>query len=1466
VGFSVLVRSAYGRGMGRRRRRWAPDKRGLVQAVVGLIAAVINTALPIGAVFDVIMALGNFKDSDLDIWHARLIEGIDRWAAAHLELLEPVGGLRTGWDQRFLADLNEMGASALLGSDRRTREVVEETLAKSAFLPLVATDASWEAARTAAGRLADDLPNVLVEAAGPQSGITALLQILRSDLGEILARLPPLPADRAICESYLNVVVDELDHDPWTRRAGGRESSLTSIAERLRVTARPDTGYRARGAQAETGDARELAARCERIVLLGGPGAGKSWLARQIVIDAAEQADEELAAQGDPAAVEIPLFASCAAVFDTRLPAWEAVVAAALTQVSHRFGSDRLAEALRRRFLEQGGRFLVVLDGLDEADHLPYGDILDRLAATADRQLRIVLTSRPDSWRRQLPLNEQNDRHRIADVQSMAYPEDVVAVVNAWLDGQPEARDGLIARLEDSAELAQAAETPLLCAMYCLLAESDDVSPVTGAELTARVVTRLLEGTWRVKGTLQGQHLIPQRQAGARTALRQLAWAGAAADPATGLSVWPEMIRHTFDPPLPDEVESAVSNVAPTAPYDPDHSDLARRFLHPSIREHLVAEYVAALPTVAQAQDVIEPHLWYDPQWRHVMPWALAAHPERDKLLDAIIGAEAGVADLQLALDHRDGLGELRRLLVDLAAETSPEGWSDAHAALIDTVCRSVRTVSNGYEAGWLPIAARGWPACRPEARDLADLGAGVVPWPRSEIRAWAGYLELTAAERRQAVQDLSDLLCGPGHVYVDNETAVATILDALHPPPGMRAAAIQGISERLESRADEDRAQALRMLSNQPASDSLLLAIVDQLPTEPSGPNDRWVSDWDVNGKAVALDLLGAGEAVRRQALARVLDYLAAIPAGETTLDIVIEAVVRLRPAIRERARALKLLLTRLPGQDSWHVSQLMGDIGALLPPPAETGAVLLELVRSGPWRRTQEAGQVLGWLAAGASEQGRSAAVAAVHHHMATCGPGLEICEWTRHLNALIPTAVEREAAVGLLISQLAHLPAESCGYPMLAASELRPTSGQREELIGYLLRHVGHTDHIGLKIQLCQMAIWFHPIGAARSAIAVALLEAARSAPMSFHNELVFRDAPAALPFTDEECRTLIDTLISRMPSKDDHLMIQLTELIIETGPTTEQRTSAAQILLTRLNRVATDEDLVRLIEVLQRLDAQMDWRPPVKDMAVSTLTAAASPKRSMYYRNWARLLPDLNLSDDNRRRLANTFIEHVSPLDPNLDAILALLDELRPDPDQKIAIVDRLINIMTEGTAFTAAKAARILLRRSLTTEQQSTIVQTLVAQVTKARPKDLARFLSTATAYPLTREQRTMVATGAVRNLKATSSKVRFFEVNIPETLAALLKIGAMNDKIRKTALMLALDEFARSGSVDPSLSELLPQLGFDIDALKGFAHRYRKKRDVEHLLRELASVLRHNCDPASWKISLGQLAECYPPV
>jgi hypothetical protein len=84
--------------------------------------------------------------------------------------------------------------------------------------------------------------------------------------------------DRGAVTSYLRALIEELNRDSWPARNGLDGPPLTPAAIERRLRVQP----RDRGGQREEANADELAASCRRLVILGGPGSGKTWLARRI--------------------------------------------------------------------------------------------------------------------------------------------------------------------------------------------------------------------------------------------------------------------------------------------------------------------------------------------------------------------------------------------------------------------------------------------------------------------------------------------------------------------------------------------------------------------------------------------------------------------------------------------------------------------------------------------------------------------------------------------------------------------------------------------------------------------------------------------------------------------------------------------------------------------------------------------------------------------------------------------------------------------------------------------------------------------------------------------------------------------------------------------------------------------------------------------------------------------------------
>jgi hypothetical protein len=128
---------------------------------------------------------------------------------------------------------------------------------------------------------------------GLHADLVARFASVMDQLKLVLDRLPPGPAGRGEIAVYLRTLIDWLSTDPWPRdpQVGGPVLTPAAIERKLRITAT--------GRVREQGlDADGLARQCMRLVILGGPGSGKTWLARRTARRGAADALEALAAGG----------------------------------------------------------------------------------------------------------------------------------------------------------------------------------------------------------------------------------------------------------------------------------------------------------------------------------------------------------------------------------------------------------------------------------------------------------------------------------------------------------------------------------------------------------------------------------------------------------------------------------------------------------------------------------------------------------------------------------------------------------------------------------------------------------------------------------------------------------------------------------------------------------------------------------------------------------------------------------------------------------------------------------------------------------------------------------------------------------------------------------------------------------------------------------------------------------------
>lgn len=185
---------------------------------------------------------------------------------------------------------------------------------------------------------------------------------LQERIRYVLDRLPPGAAGRHEIEVYLTALISWLDTDPWPghRQFGGPVLTPSMIERKLRISVDGE-------AYGPDLDADGLAEHCQRLVILGSPGSGKTWLARRAARQCAERALQAMQAGERLDDVELPLFTTCSALMSAAGEIRQAAVSSALNQLGD-LGGSRISVALQMLFAERNEAVLLILDSLDEAE------------------------------------------------------------------------------------------------------------------------------------------------------------------------------------------------------------------------------------------------------------------------------------------------------------------------------------------------------------------------------------------------------------------------------------------------------------------------------------------------------------------------------------------------------------------------------------------------------------------------------------------------------------------------------------------------------------------------------------------------------------------------------------------------------------------------------------------------------------------------------------------------------------------------------------------------------------------------------------------------------------------------------------------------------------------------------------------------------------------------------------------
>ena len=537
----------------------------------------------------------------------------------------------------------------------------------------------------------------------------------------------------------------------WDRSVWHPDKQHPSTLER-RLKARK-TGRNAASAADAVLSADEALAGQRMLVVLGGPGSGKTWLARRYARQAAQAALQQLEDGAGLDEVELPLFTTWDQWTKIQgLATRESLVAASFASgLGHSDpGAADTVARLQRTFMQADVEVLMVVDSLDEAADRQVGPAADRLhELTSIPNWRVVVTSRPAAWdaTSRNPA-EPAERLLVVALQDLTYPDDVEPFVQAWFAAEPGRGQALVDQIREREQLVATAVSPLMLTFYCLLTETaaDPSAPLPARrrKLYRSLVRRLLAGRWQANqpGLDAGPDLDECEGLLAQWAWRIVQqWTTLA-----GLGDWGETFVQPTRPRL--DQAPAIDHVAPKVTVD-DEMRVTRRFVHRTVLEHFVAEHIAAVD-VDEARDILLPHLWFDPAWRVAAPAAIAAHnyEQRGVLFQRLLDlARHPATDPARQAARR----EFDQLLLAIAQESDPEDWEIDHQHVLDD-CR-VRSATRDPAA--ITRSAH-WTGSNDQARRalLAAL-PNADPWDAGRLAEALVGLEPTVEERAHAREGL---------------------------------------------------------------------------------------------------------------------------------------------------------------------------------------------------------------------------------------------------------------------------------------------------------------------------------------------------------------------------------------------------------------------------------------------------------------------------------------------------------------------------------------------------------------------------------------------------------------------------------------------------------------------------------------------------------------------------------------
>jgi hypothetical protein len=1069
--------------------------------------------------------------------------------------------------------------------------------------------------------------------------------VLMKQLKLALDRLPPGRADRAEITVYLTTLIGWLNTDPWPRDRRFQSLPLTpaAIERKLLVNVAGQTTD-------DIYSADELAEQCERLVILGGPGSGKTWLAKRTARRCAENALELLRAGATLDEVELPLYTTCSRLFAAEGDIRSAAVSSAIDQLPD-LGGSRINTALSAFFTERSRRMIFVIDSLDEASSRD-----ERLRQADTLPWRIVLTSRPSSWNDQLTIRSHDESHQVGELQPLLYPDDVEPFIARWFVREPNQGKTLAGQIAKRVDLQQAATVPLILAFYCIIG-GDAALPQFRHELYAKVLNRMLTGRWR--GAEEGEPDV----SGCLRTLRSWAWSAASSHPTSGVGTWVDDFP-TERETLRAVDERALDHVAtPLGPADVDSGQTLRRFIHRSIREHLVAEHLSTL-SVDRAAEALLPHLWYDPDWEYSAPAALAMHPQRNRLLQELIYRTTRLDYLSAKIPFVDTAWEIRRLLARVATQSIEADWSFELVTMIgrarvnlaesgdfDDLGRPANWESSNRDIRQILISWLGDEQINvAEAEELAGLLAQLNPTAEEMGKARDLLLDLLASEREtELIEWWIDFLM-PFILTAEDKRQVCTALVRMFSDEadGSIAGVLAVTLTRFAPTPEEQRQVRERLLQLLAEDDgnSAMDVVVGLVSTTPTVEDQRQirqhlletlaeennsrVAEALVNGIVSFAKTIGDGRATNRVLLKMLTSEIEGWIA-----EALLSGIVELAQEDIEKVEAREFILRLLAGRAEEYLINRLAAALVILDPTADekrrARLMVIELL----------ARQMRGWAAWG------------IAANLAQLDPTLDD---QRRVRAILFRLLSKEKNSWVAVRVAREL------------SRYGPTVEYQRYVCGQLLLLLVGESEPKLISEIVSVFIEFVPTPeerrqACRTLIALVALQIS----ISETGKLSF--SLSQLARTTEDRSWVRQELLRLLCSRNNgRAATRLVETLDMLDPTPDERRRARAVLVRFLNVKPNDTVTERLVNGLVQMSPAKETRPAL-DVLLGFLTDRIEPRAAeVLLRNIAKLTQSV---DDKRHvrevllgllctsvdgSLASKFADRLAQFDPTIEDMI------------------------------------------------------------------------------------------------------------------------------------------------------------------------------------------------------------------